>query len=308
MGEIISLKYDFSFKYLFRNEKVRRYFISDVLGIPPEAIRSVRLGDTYLWKKYWRQKQGILDVAMELNDDGKVNIELQVEMMSYWDRRSLFYWSKMFAEGLLAGQKYRKLKKCICISILGFKLDSRPEYHKVYRLRDGTGHEFSDMMEIHVIELNKPLNGAGRVDDWIRLFNAGTEEELDMLEADTKNPGILEAIKEVRVMSLRKTLRMMHEAKLRELRDRDAREDYVRAEGRVEGKAEGKAESILRLLSETGSVPDFLRQRILQEQDPGTLDRWLLLAARAEGVEDFRERAGISLPCREAGPVPRKGM
>ena len=31
----------------------------------------------------------------------------------------------------------------------GFDLDKRPEYHKVYRLRDETGHEFSDMLEAH---------------------------------------------------------------------------------------------------------------------------------------------------------------
>lgn len=33
------------------------------------------------------------------------------------------------------------------------------------------------------------------------------------------------------VMSLRKTLRLMHEARLKEIRDRDAREDHVRSEG-----------------------------------------------------------------------------
>ena len=91
MGKIISLKYDFSFKYLFLNETVRRYFISDALGIPLEEIRSVRLANTFLWKQYQRQKQGILDIVVELNDDSRVNIELQMEFLSYWDKRSLFY-------------------------------------------------------------------------------------------------------------------------------------------------------------------------------------------------------------------------
>ena len=54
MGKIISLKYDFSFKYLFLNEAVRRHFISDVLGIPLEEIRSVRLANTFLWKRVQR--------------------------------------------------------------------------------------------------------------------------------------------------------------------------------------------------------------------------------------------------------------
>lgn len=239
MGQIISLKYDFSFKYLFLNEEVRRHFISDALGIPLKDIRSVRLANTFLWKRYWKQKQGIVDVVVELNNDSKINIELQIEMLAYWDKRSLFYLSKLFTEGLLSGQKYEKLKRCICISVLGFNLDDRPEYHKVYRLRDETGHEFSDMLEIHVIELNKPLSGTDSMDDWIRLFNVKTKEELKMLETRTKNTGILEAIKEVRVMSLGKTLRAIHEAKLKEIRDRNAREDYVRSEGVRQGVTQG---------------------------------------------------------------------
>lgn len=247
MGRIISLKYDFSFKYMFLNETVRQHFISDVLQIPLEEIHSVRLANTFLWKRYRKQKQGILDVVVELNNDSKVNIELQVEVLSYWDKRSLFYLSKLYTEGLLSGQKYEKLKRCINISILGFNLDDRPEYHKIYRLRDETGHEFSDMLELHVIELNKPLSGTGRVDEWILLFNATTEEEMDMLEAKTKNVGIMEAIKEVREMSLRRSLRLLREARLKEIRDRNAREDYVRSEGWNEGRNEGRNEGEDRL-------------------------------------------------------------
>ena len=51
-----------------------------------------------------------------------------------------------------------------------------------------------------------------------------TEEDLEILEASTKNLGIIEAIKEVRIMSLRKNLRLMREARLKEIRDRDVRE------------------------------------------------------------------------------------
>ena len=180
-------------------------------------------------------------MIVELNNDSKVNVELQIKMLSYWDRRSLFYWSKLFTEGLLSGQKYDKLKRCICISILGFNLDDRPEYHKVYQLRDETGNEFSDMLEIHVVELNKTLSGSDGMDDWIRLFNVKTEEELEVLETDTNNLGILEAIKEVRIMGLGKHLRLLYEAHLKEVRDKAAREDYVRREGWNAGHSEGRS-------------------------------------------------------------------
>ena len=273
MGKIISLKYDFSFKYLFLNEVVRRHFISDALGIPLEEIRSVKLANTFLWKRYRKQKQGILDVVVELNGDSKVNIELQIEMLSYWDKRSLFYLAKLFTEGLLSGQKYDKLKRCICISILGFNLDERPEYHKVYRLRDEKGYEFSDMLEIHVVELNKTLSGNHRMDDWIRLFNAKTEEELEMLEMGTKNLGIIEAIKEVRIMSLRKNLRLIHEARLKEIRDRDAREDYVRKEGWNEGHSEGWNEGHSKGRSEGENRLNCLICRLIEDKRFEDLER-----------------------------------
>lgn len=245
MRKMISPKYDFSFKNLFRNEEVRRYFIRDVLGIPLEEIHRVELKDPNLWKRYRWQKQGILDILIELNDDSRINIEMQVAMIAYWDKRNLFYLSKMFTEDIRSGQDYTKLKRCISISVLDFDLDQSPSYHRIYRMRDKDGKDYSDLLEIHVIELNKPLNGSDReLDDWIRLFNAETEEELEMLEAKTKNPGILEAIKEIRVMSLGRTIKVLYEGRMKQIRDRNARDAYVREEGRTAGIAEGKIAGI----------------------------------------------------------------
>lgn len=243
MGNMIPLTYDFAFKQLFLNGKIRKGFLSDALGIPPDEIQSVRLANTFLWRRHYREKQGILDVLLEMNGGRRVNVELQVRAMAFWDARSLFYLAKLFTERLLVGQNYSRLKRCICISVLGFNLDDGPEYHRVYRMRDEKGRDFSDLLEVHTIELNKPLSG-GRMDDWIRLFKAETEEEITMLEAETKNPGILEAIKEVREMGMGRALRLLREAKLKEIRDRNARDAYVRMEGQNEGRAQGIAEGM----------------------------------------------------------------
>lgn len=65
----------------------------------------------------------------------------------------------------------------------------------------------------------------------------------------TENPGILEAIREIKVMSLGKSLRWLYEARLKEIRDLKARDDYVRDEGieigRTEGRAEGRIYTII---------------------------------------------------------------
>ena len=273
---------------------------ADALGIPAEEIRFIRLANTFLWKRHFWQKQGILDVLVELNDNSKVNIELQIKMLEAWDKRSLFYLAKMFTEDLRRGEKYHRLKKCICINIVDFHVDEEPAYHRVYRLRDKEGHEFSGMFEVHIIELGKELKGGTALDDWIRLINAKTKEELNMIR--TMNPGILEAIEEVKAMSLRKGLRALYEAHLKEMRDRMAREDYVRgegreagkAEGKAEGRAEGKAEDVLRLLEEKGSVSPGLCRAVYAQKDVEVLEQWLILAARAEKVEDFCVKAKLN--------------
>ena len=293
--DFVSLKYDFSFKALMMNEEVRKYFISDVLDIPVERLKSVKLINTYLWRRYREQKQGIVDVLVELDDHSKVNIELQIKMIKNWDKRNLFYLSKLFTSDLLVGENYSKLKRCVCISILDFNLDERPEYHKIYRLRDKQGYEYSDMFEIHIIELRKRLKGDNRMDEWISLLNAKSKEELDMIQTRTKNPGILAAIREVKVMGLGKNLWMLYEAHMKEIRDRNAREEYVFDEGLAAGKAEGKAEAILDLLSEVGDVPIWLCQLIQSQQDEETLRHWLKVAAKAESVEGFCAHLQITL-------------
>ena len=55
----------------------------------------------------------ILDVLVEFNGSSRINIELQIKMLSKWDGHSVFYLSKLFSEGLLRAQTYKKLKRCV---------------------------------------------------------------------------------------------------------------------------------------------------------------------------------------------------
>ena len=221
---------------------MRNHFLSDILEIPVEEIRSSRLLNTFLWKRYRGQKQGILDVLIELNNNIKINIEIQVKASADWDKRQMFYLAKIFTAEANKGEDYSRLRRCVAISILDFNLSDGPEYHTVYLFRDKNGIPYSDMMEIHTLELRKNLVGQNRMNDWIRLFNAESEEDLDMIK--TENAGILEAIREVKVMSLSKRLRAHYEAHMKDVRDRKAREKYVRQEGEKEGFEKGLQKGI----------------------------------------------------------------
>ncbi len=63
-----------------------------------------------------------------------------------------------------------------------------------------------------------------------------------------------------------------------------------RAEGREEGKAEGKAELVLRLLGRFGDIPQALRERILSEGNPDTLDTWFGFAMDAKSLPEAEEQ------------------
>lgn len=195
----------------------------------------------FLWKRYKKQKLGILDIQLTLNDDTKINIEMQLKYHAYWRTRTVFYLAKMFTADLRHGEAYKKAKKCIAITILDFNLDERKAYHNIYALRDKSGALYTDMLELHTIELKKEpaKNQPSPLDEWHSLFNAKTEEDLDMIKSRTKNLGIIEAIKELKEISLTDRLRYEHEMRLKAKRDREAEDEFVLNQGIEIGREDG---------------------------------------------------------------------
>ena len=104
------------------------------------------------------------------------------------------------------------------------------------------------------------------LEEWIRFFRAGSKEDLDMTE--TKNPGILEAIRVVKEINLSQRMRVRYEAHLKQMRDERAWKTYERekarkeglAEGRMEGRAEGRMEERRQI------IRNMLDQRIPDQE------------------------------------------
>ena len=129
-----------------------------------EAILNVKIDeleivqDTKLEKDRIEDKQGILDVRAVFNDGTNVNIEIQLINQYNMDKRTLFYWAKMFAEQLNPGNNFSELKKTITINILDFNyIKGIEKYHSTYHLREDEFREniLTDVLEIHYIEFPK---------------------------------------------------------------------------------------------------------------------------------------------------------
>ena len=109
----------------------------------------------------------------------------------------------------------------------------------------------------------------------------------------TKNEGITEAINVLKSMSLRRPLKALFEDYMKAKRDRWDEDEYIRDEGRSEGIAIGSSTAILTILEQKGTVPTDLRERILSQKDEAVLKEWLLYAASAMDIENFREKTEI---------------
>ena len=235
--EIISPKMDFAFRELMEDDEVRRYFICDALNMSVEQVKETRLGNPFLRRRHRKMKLGILDVKVFLQDGTRINLEMQLRRQKFWEKRSLYYLAKMYVDILFVGEHFDRLRRCIGISILDFNLTEDERYHSVYRMRDENGKDYSDLLELHIIELRKTLTGNSRLDDWIRLFNAETEEDLHMIK--TKNAGVQRAKYVLQEMSLTEAMRDALESYRKKRMDRKSEDAYVYDQGKEAGEQIG---------------------------------------------------------------------
>ena len=236
---IVKLKLDIIFKRVFgneKNEKIIAAFISDLLDIPRESIKSVIINNVELAPQYLEQKFSRLDLKM--NIDGKiVNIEIQVNKETYFKERSLFYWSKLYSDELGSGEDYGKLKQTICINIINFNLFDCEDYHSHFKiLENERGELLTDKFAIHFFELRKvnKCRKSSRKEDWLKLIDAETEGDLMEIQQTTNIPEVQDTIVMIRQLSADEKVRQEEKKKKKQLRDEASALNGARIEGRAE--------------------------------------------------------------------------
>ena len=96
-------KIDFAFKEIMTDEKARIGFLSAVLKLNPNDIKTAILLNTDLKRLHEDDKQGILDVRILLNDNTEIDIEVQLSKL---------------AVPLIRDCMYTKFLNIICFSTL----------------------------------------------------------------------------------------------------------------------------------------------------------------------------------------------
>ena len=133
---------------------------------------------------------------------------------------------------------------------------------------------------------------------------ASVREAVEQAVTECIREGILEEFllsqrSEVVAMSI---FEYDHEVEMKKLADemREQLREEVREEVQEElqdkFREEGKAQFLLLVLNLRGTVPKWLKERILCERDSGLLESWMKTAADAASVEDFLNKADLREP------------
>lgn len=241
---------DFIFQKLFGTEENKDLLIALLNAIlrltKNDMLTDVTvIGGARLDKERFEDKTGILDVRATTGDGVIINIEVQLANQHNMDKRTLFYWSRLFADQLKQGHDYSELKKTITINILDFKYLESNQYHNIYHLREDTiGHVLTDVLEIHFIELPKFCKEKPDIKDalhrWLLFLAEPKEEVLDMIEAIDGKIG--KATKVLNWLSSDPETVRLSELREKAIWDEVSRMNGAKAEGRQEGREEGKQE------------------------------------------------------------------
>ncbi|HJD55395.1 MAG TPA: Rpn family recombination-promoting nuclease/putative transposase [Rickettsia endosymbiont of Pyrocoelia pectoralis] len=250
----VNPRVDLAFKKIFGVEGNEDLLISLVNSIVDEKdqIIEATLLNPYNAKNFKTDKLSILDIKAKSESGKRYNIEIQVADEADYDKRALYYWSKMYTQQLQAGDDYSKLNKTIGIHILNFtSITKTDKYHHAFDLTDKyTGIKYFDDIELHTIELNKFAKNAkeelsdvvkkvkNALDVWLAFLTRHDLLNKDNLPKELNNKDLKKALTVLEVMNFSDAEREEYENRLEWLRIETSALKKAEEKGRAEEKIE----------------------------------------------------------------------
>ncbi|MBE6088959.1 MAG: Rpn family recombination-promoting nuclease/putative transposase [Clostridium beijerinckii] len=243
-------KVDFAFKKLFGSEENKSILISFINSIISEEnqIKNIELKNPYNISNYRKGKMTILDIKAVDEKGIWYDIEMQIAEQGYYDKRALYYWSKVYSDQIESGDDFELLRKTIGINILDFNYLKEEDFHNIYRMyNEKTKEEFSDLFEMHFIELNKFKKDYKDIktalDRWVSFLNRAYEIDKDEIPKELgEDENIKIAIEKLDIMYLDKEEREIYENDLKALRIHKAEIKTAEEKGIKKGREEGREE------------------------------------------------------------------
>lgn len=247
----VKLTNNYAFQKIFKNAKIVKGFLMALLNLKEYEIKKIKITDPFTLGENNEEKEGILDIKLVLNQNRKINIEMQNTYQDDWTERSLFYNCRMFTDGFQKGHPYGELPPCIHVGILNFNQMISPNYyHKFYLMDEKTKEIYSRKFQFHMLELKKLKYAKEKQQrkplyQWAKLIAAQTWEEL---EQESKGNKYMErALEEMIKISQDEMERYLYLREEMAESDRVSQMQSAKRIGRKEGKKEGE---ILKLITQ----------------------------------------------------------
>ena len=268
----ITPRTDLIFRNIFGkegNESILEDFLESILG---EKVKVKKIHkNEELDVENIREKRAIIDVKAELEDEKIVDIEMQNDKYSYYDKRVLYYLSKLITSQIKSGEEYTEIKEVLVINILNYKIPKVKEYitkcyinnKNNYFVKGATVYfiqlpRFEE--ERNVEDLNSKYEDIikSKLDEWCIFLSNKNKGVRDM--AAKKNFNLEEAIRQYEELSsIPEVVETSFRRQMAEM-DIKANEKYAKEKGIEEGKAEGRIEGMT--LKEREIAKNLLKQKV----------------------------------------------
>lgn len=181
---------DVIFKFIFGSPE-RKQITLDFLNTVVAAdlghlIKDLQFEQTETIPFSQDEKLTRLDIACILDTGEMVDIEVQVTNYHNMQRRTMYYWSRMYLMSLPPGGHYQDLKPCITVNLLKFNLLPQKDPVSMWSIYNPqTGDRLNKDLVFYFLEVPKysklppkPIKEMSKIERWLTYFaNKLTKKE-----------------------------------------------------------------------------------------------------------------------------------
>ena len=228
--ELLKPKNDVVFQCLFnqKNEKITKAFVEALIG---RKINEIIINETKeLYREKPDDKLGVLDLELEINNNEKVDVEVQLIERENFEERLLYYFSKLYGSTIKIGEDYTKVKKVLIIAIINYEINLTKEikeFETRWKIQETKNPQLvlTEEAEFIILELPKVRREYEKNKDnakaqWMMFLDDPNREEVR--EIMEKNEDIKEAVVKVHEMSEDEKIRRLADLREKAIMDEKA--------------------------------------------------------------------------------------
>ena len=255
-------KNDVVFQRLFckDNPEITKAFVEALLD--EKVSKMIINDDKELLSEKLDLKSGSLDLQVDIKDNEKIDVEIQLIERENFAERLLFYFSQLYIRGIKRGDSYLTAKKVVLIAIIDYELKIDKKIDKmetIWHITEDNNPKIrlTNKFEIHILELGKVKeeyrkNKENKKAQWLLfLDNPELKEVEEIMESNKK---VKEAVIKVREMSEDEKLQRLADLREKAIMDEKAIYQAGLNNGKEEGRVETMKEVAKKLLKQNMKI------------------------------------------------------